>query len=90
MIGRREVCPDMFSPARKKIKTEQSYDDVIEHKCVFIRVNYTSDPELPKSKLIAYSNELKTNKPKYETLCEDKLFRSIVTFQGKRYSSNYW
>lgn len=86
MIGRREVCPDMFSPVRKKLRT----DDVTEHKCAFIRVNYMSDPELPKSKLIAHCNKLKTKPPKYETICKDKLFRSIVTFDGKRYSSNYW
>ncbi|XP_044750826.1 tRNA-dihydrouridine(20) synthase [NAD(P)+]-like [Coccinella septempunctata] len=88
MIGRREVCPDMFSPARKKIKT--SCDDITEHKCAFIRVNYSSDPELPKSKLIAHCNKLKVKLPKYETISKDKLFRSIVTFQGKKYSSNYW
>ncbi|KAL3282445.1 hypothetical protein HHI36_005631 [Cryptolaemus montrouzieri] len=88
MLGRREVCPDMFSPNPKKLRIEE--DNVVAVKCAFIRVNFTNDCELPKSRLIAYCNKLKLKRPTYVTICEDKLFRSIVTFQGKKYTANYW
>lgn len=28
--------------------------------------------------------------PTYETQQEDRLFRTIVTFDGKKYASSYW
>lgn len=90
ILSRREVTPDMFDPQPKKLKLSFDNDDVIEMKCAFIRVNYAEDPELPKSKLIAYCGKNKLTLPTYETIREDKLFRSICRFQGKKYSSSYW
>lgn len=89
ILGRREVTPDMFTPKAKKIKTELD-DDLIEMKCAFIRVNYAEDQDLPKSKIIAYCGKHKLELPKYTTINQDKLFRAIASFQGKKYSSSYW
>ncbi|KAK9869410.1 hypothetical protein WA026_003165 [Henosepilachna vigintioctopunctata] len=49
-----------------------------------------NDPDLPKSKLIAYCKKKKIKPPSYETICEDKLFRAIVTIEKKKYTSTYW
>lgn len=86
-LGRREVTPDMFDSMPKRIKIDE---DVVEMKCAFIRVNYSEDPDLPKSKLIAYCGKNKFKLPTYKTINEDKLFRAICTFNGKKYTSTYW
>ncbi|RZB62220.1 tRNA-dihydrouridine(20) synthase [NAD(P)+]-like [Asbolus verrucosus] len=89
ILSRREITPDMFCPQAKKLKIELN-DDIIEMKCAFIRVNYSEDPQLPKSKLIAYCGKHKLDLPTYTTINRDKLFRAVATFQGKKYSSTYW
>lgn len=76
----------MFSPASKKIKVV----DTIEMPCAFIRASFPTDPELPKSRLISWCNKNKIEKPRYETINEDKLFRAVVYVNGKKYSSTYW
>lgn len=81
------MTPDMFSPKQKKLKTD---DDITELKCAFIRACYNDDTELPKTKLINWCNKNKYKFPKYHTINEDKLFKSIVTVNGKKYSSSYW
>ncbi|KAK9736262.1 Double-stranded RNA binding motif [Popillia japonica] len=86
ILGRRQISPDMFCPASKKIKVQ----DTIEMPYAFIRASYVSDPDLPKSKLIAWCNKHKIDKPRYEIINEDKLFRAIVYVDGKKYSSTYW
>lgn len=87
ILGRREITPDMFNPKRKKLKVDD--DNIIKNHCAFVRASYTSDPDLPKSKLILHCNKHKL-KPTYETIQEDKLFRSILTLDGKKYSSTFW
>lgn len=89
ILGRREVTPDMFGPKQKKLKTEID-SDVIEMKCAFIRACYTNDADLPKTKLISWCNKNKYKPPKYEVIHEDKLFRAILTLNGKKYSSSFW
>lgn len=89
ILGRREVTPDMFSPKPKKLKTEIE-SDVKELQCAFIRACYSDDSELPKTKLINWCKKNKLESPKYKTINEDKLFRSIVTVNGSKYSSSYW
>lgn len=86
ILSRRQISPDMFYPAQKKIKRE----DTTEMPYAFIRASYTTDPELPKSRLITWCNKNKIEKPKYEIINEDKLFRAIVHLDGKKYSSTYW
>ncbi|KAI4464794.1 trna-dihydrouridine(20) synthase [nad(p)+]-like [Holotrichia oblita] len=62
ILGRRQISPDMFCPASKKIKVE----DTIERPYAFIRASYATDPELPKSKLIAWCNQHKIHKPRWK------------------------
>lgn len=64
--------------------------DTIEMRCAFIRASYSVDSELPKTKLIVWCRKNKMDHPKYETRNEDKLFRSVVALDGKKYSSTFW
>lgn len=94
ILGRREMTPQIFngSPAkRQKSNLLEDEDDIITKQLAFIRCSYTSDPDLPKSKLIAWCGKQdKSFKPSYKTINEDKLFRSILTLDGKKYSSSFW
>lgn len=46
--------------------------------------------ELPKVVLHAYAGRNKFPMPIYETVREERLFRSICTFQNKKYTSMLW
>ena len=55
----------------------------------YISLWFFLDNNLPKTKL--YLHGLKTDiKPVYEVEQQDKLFRSTVQFDGKKYTSSYW
>ncbi|KAK4878980.1 hypothetical protein RN001_007126 [Aquatica leii] len=88
-LGRRQVTPDMFNPSPKRLKTDLTVD-VTELRCAFIRASYVRDADLPKSMLIAWCNKNKCKSPSYETIHEDKLFKSVLTLNGKKYSSTFW
>lgn len=90
MLGRREVTPDMFNASAKRMKLDAEDSDVYQIKCAFIRVNFQSDPDLPKSKLIAHCGRNKIKVPTYMIINEDKLFRAVATLDGRKYSSSYW
>ncbi|XP_018572694.1 tRNA-dihydrouridine(20) synthase [NAD(P)+]-like isoform X2 [Anoplophora glabripennis] len=91
ILGRREVTPDLLDPKRKKQKTDIDGEGVhVTMKCAFIRVNFVTDPDLPKSKLIAYCAKNKFDLPKYKVFNEDKLFRAVATLNDVKYSSSYW
>lgn len=79
----------MFCPKKKRVKTDLE-NDVIEMQCAFIRASYSEDADLPKTKLIAWCHKNKHKSPRYESIHEDKLFRSIVIVAGKKYSSTFW
>lgn len=84
---RHSVVPGLFEPQLKKRKTE---DDVIEMQCSFLRSLYTSDVDLPKTKLLTWARARGLKHPIYTTQQEDKLFKSVVTLDGKKYGSSYW
>ncbi|XP_019755122.2 tRNA-dihydrouridine(20) synthase [NAD(P)+]-like [Dendroctonus ponderosae] len=91
MLGRREVCPDMFGTPNKRMKID--YDEqpnIYKIKCAFIRVNFQTDPDLPKSKIIAHCGRNQLKAPSYRIINEHKLFRAVATLDGKCYSSTYW
>lgn len=88
-LGRRQVTPDMFNPTPKRLKLN-SMCGIVELRCAFIRASYTQDSDLPKTKLIAWCSKNKVKSPTYDTMHEDKLFRSILTLDGKKYSSTFW
>ncbi|KAG5888294.1 hypothetical protein JTB14_006680 [Gonioctena quinquepunctata] len=91
LLSRREIAPEMLDPKRKRKKTEIDNEQIdVTMKCAFIRVNYSEDPDLPKSKLIRYCGKNKLEVPKYRVFNEDKLFRAIVSLSGRIYSSTYW
>ncbi|XP_025829450.1 tRNA-dihydrouridine(20) synthase [NAD(P)+]-like [Agrilus planipennis] len=88
-LGRREIRPDLFNPTPKRLKTDLE-DSVNEMQCAFIRANYIKDTELPKTRLLSWCNKNKYDNPKYETINEDKLFRSVVTVMNQKYTSTFW
>ena len=87
LLDRHSVAPGLLEPQLKKKKTE---DDVIEMKCSFLRNLYTSDMDLPKTKLLTWARARGLKHPVYTTQQEDKLFKSVVTLDGKKYGSSYW
>lgn len=73
----------------KKSKTFDS--DAIVMKCAFIRSNYSENlADWPKTKLFKWAADNDKESPAYETWQEDKLFRSVVTVDGQKFSSSFW
>ncbi|KAG7202372.1 hypothetical protein KM043_018695 [Ampulex compressa] len=73
----------------RKRKIEDDEDVTFMH-CVFLRNMYPRDIDLPKTKLQRWTAKHKKKVPSYVTMHDDKLFRSIVTVDGRRYGSSYW
>ncbi|XP_063977613.1 tRNA-dihydrouridine(20) synthase [NAD(P)+]-like [Diachasmimorpha longicaudata] len=74
-----------------KRKHEDGDDDVTLKRCAFLRNGYSSDTQLPKTRLLKWLRDnKKKDLPVYDTWSEDKLFRSIVTVDGQKYSSTFW
>jgi hypothetical protein len=89
---RHAVVPILLEPQlkKRKIGAEAATDDIIEMQCSFIRSLYTSDVDLPKTQLLTWARARDLKHPIYSTQQEDKLFKSVVTLDGKKYSSSYW
>lgn len=89
---RHSVVPTLLEPEIKKRKTggETAADDVVEMQCAFLRSLYSSDVDLPKTRLLAWTRARGLKHPAYATQQEDKLFKSVVVVDGKKYSSSYW
>jgi tRNA-dihydrouridine synthase 2 len=89
---RYAVVPILLEPQLKKRKmgAEAASDDIIEMQCSFNRSLYTSDVDLPKTQLLTWARTRGLKHPIYTTQQEDKLFKSVVTLDGKKYSSSYW
>uniref|UniRef100_A0A2M4AM63 Putative trna-dihydrouridine synthase n=1 Tax=Anopheles triannulatus TaxID=58253 RepID=A0A2M4AM63_9DIPT len=63
---------------------------VIEENICFIRANFPQDTELPKTKLFLYARRNNLELARYEVQQKDKLFKAIIQFDDKRYSSTFW
>lgn len=89
---RHAVVPVLLEPQlkKRKIGAEGATDDIVEMQCSFLRSLYTSDVDLPKTKLLNWARARGLKHPTYTTQQEDKLFKSVVTLDGKKYSSSYW
>ncbi|XP_041978936.1 tRNA-dihydrouridine(20) synthase [NAD(P)+]-like [Aricia agestis] len=88
--GRWQVTPSELEPPNKKIKTNDiNLEDVAQMKVCFIRANF-NDLNLPKSQLHAWAGKNGYKIPQYETQQVEKLFRTILTFDGKKYTSSFW
>ena len=72
----------------KKLKTDPNDCQSLRYE--FVRNNFVNDAELPKSVLQRYSQKCRVSAPKYDTWNRDKLFRSVVTFDGQKYTSTFW
>nr|XP_023021352.1 tRNA-dihydrouridine(20) synthase [NAD(P)+]-like [Leptinotarsa decemlineata] len=91
ILNRREITPDFLDPKRNKRKADYDSEPIdVVMKCAFIRVNYSADPDLPKSRLITYCGKKKLKVPKYTIFNENKLFRAVALLDGKTYSSSFW
>lgn len=88
--GRWQVNPDDLEPPQKKMKSiNTDLTDVNQMKVCFVRANF-NDLDLPKSKLHAWAGKNGQKLPVYETQQVEKLFRTIITFNGKKYTSSFW
>ncbi|XP_049857294.1 tRNA-dihydrouridine(20) synthase [NAD(P)+]-like [Schistocerca gregaria] len=90
LLTREDVVPSSLQPAAKKRKLSEEEESITEWKCVFRRNDYASDTDLPKTRLLMWSRKQGLKQPIYNTQQEEKLFKSVVTLNGKKYSSSYW
>lgn len=88
--GRFEVEPDIPSDERVNCKRKFEDEEVTMLRCAFFRKNYALNELLPKAQLTNWTHEQRHKMPTYETIQEYKLFRSIVTVDGRQYGSSYW
>ncbi|CAK1549872.1 unnamed protein product [Leptosia nina] len=87
--GRWQVNPDELQPPNKRFKPEDDLTEVEEMKVCFIRANYTH-LTLPKTELHSWAGKNGYKLPIYETKQVEKLFRTLLTFNGKKYTSSFW
>lgn len=88
---RFQVEPEIFADELSKNSNKRKFeDDVTVLRCAFLRRNYSPDETLPKTRLLNWTVENRKKKPVYETIHECKLFRSVVTIDGKNYGSSFW
>lgn len=64
-------------------------EDVIVSNVKYMR-QYFAHYEVPKALLFAHAGRNKIPLPTYETVREERLFRSIAHFQDKKYTSLVW
>ncbi|XP_014207131.1 tRNA-dihydrouridine(20) synthase [NAD(P)+]-like [Copidosoma floridanum] len=88
--GRFEVIPERLALLGNKRKLEDESEDVFMMRCAFLRSNYTKDTTLPKTQLAQWTQKNRKKLPAYNTINEDKLFRSVVTVDGRKYGSSFW
>ncbi|XP_076757009.1 dihydrouridine synthase 2 [Xylocopa sonorina] len=95
LLGRSQVSPmkedekqDEEQPTNKRKLSEE--EDVILMHCAFLRNNYVTDVELPKTILHKWTQTQRKKMPTYNTRQKGKLFRSIVTIDGRKYGSSFW
>ena len=91
LLGRSQVSPmredEEQSSNKRKISDEE---DVVVMHCAFLRNSYVSDLELPKSILHKWTQSQRKKMPHYDTRQKGKLFRSIVTLDGRKFGSSFW
>lgn len=64
-------------------------EDVIVSNIKYKR-QYFAHYEVPKAVLFAHAGRNKIPQPRYETVREERLFRSIAHFEDKKYTSLVW
>lgn len=87
---------DVQCSAAKRAKTSdgkpqlQLPSDVEQRNIPFYRAHYANVPELPKSVLYSDAGRQRKTFPVYETQQVDRLFRAVVSYDGRRYANTYW
>lgn len=83
---------DVACTDQKRIKPDpvEESNDVSSLKCMYIRALYPRPEDLPKTKLLNWAMKHNKSLPKYHTEQFEKLFKSTVTFDDKKYSSSFW
>jgi tRNA-dihydrouridine synthase 2 len=80
-------------PKKQKIEngesTPKNGKTMITNNVAFIKSHFLKVPDLPKSKLYAYAIKNFKGQPKYTTEEKNKLFQSLMSFDGKMFSSSY-
>ncbi|XP_025073342.1 tRNA-dihydrouridine(20) synthase [NAD(P)+]-like [Pogonomyrmex barbatus] len=94
LLGRFQVTPTIFdkelSNGISHKRKAQENEDVSLMRCAFLRNNYITDSELPKTRLLKWTKEYHKKMPVYDTRQENKLFCSVVTVDGRKYGSSFW
>ncbi|XP_033209620.1 tRNA-dihydrouridine(20) synthase [NAD(P)+]-like [Belonocnema kinseyi] len=94
LMGRFQVEPESFAlentNGNGSCKRKMEEEDVTYIRCAFIRNNYPNDIELPKTRLLKWTKENRKKMPAYETQNADKLFRSVVLVDGRKFGSLFW
>lgn len=88
---KKQLSEDESNGNAKKPKLDEDTldKDVICSNVAFFRAHYT-DKSLPKTILHIYAMKHDLDPPSYVTQQQDRLFRSIMTFDQKKYTSTYW
>lgn len=81
-----DTLPEQILEFRKSFYKES---DIVFALMQFKRKYFGTDT-LPKVLLHKYAGQNKVSLPTYETKREDRLYYSVVTFMGKKYSSLMW
>lgn len=77
----------------KRIKLIENDPNMIVKNIAFFRAHYSdNEPStcLPKTRLHRYALQNNIVLPVYVTQQEDRLFQTILTFNGQKYASSYW
>ncbi|XP_011138804.2 tRNA-dihydrouridine(20) synthase [NAD(P)+]-like isoform X1 [Harpegnathos saltator] len=95
LLGRFQVTPVIFDEDTKDDCISQKRkmhdeEDVALMRCAFLRSSYTTDSELPKTRLCKWTKDHHKKMPVYDTRKNDKLFCSVVTVDGRKYGSSFW
>lgn len=93
LLGRSQVSPMKEDEKQAQLCNKRKIleeEDVILMHCAFLRNNYITDLELPKTVLHKWTQTQRKKMPNYNTQQKGKLFRSIVTVDGRKYGSSFW
>lgn len=81
------------SPDAKRLKPSNQLEDdphdLITRNVAFFRAHYSNN-DLPKTILNAHVLKNGFDQPIFTTQQEDRLFRTILQFNGNKYASSYW
>ncbi|CAF1303736.1 unnamed protein product [Adineta steineri] len=91
MIGERQLWREKLRSRLMNVSNEESENNIIEKSAKFVRSEYPASMT-PKSILNAYCIQAHVDKPIYHTeeLKPQRIFRTVIDFDGKRYSTASW